>query len=99
MLQSLSDAVRACERDASVRALVLTGAGAGFCSGADVTEFTFDGGAPDVGESLRKRINPLISRIHSMQKPVLAAINGVAAGAGLSLALSCDLRYAAESAR
>jgi 2-(1,2-epoxy-1,2-dihydrophenyl)acetyl-CoA isomerase len=99
MLQSLNDAIRSAERDQAIRALVLTGSGKGFCSGADVTEFDLSDGSPDLGEALRTRINPLITRLHALEKPVLAAINGVAAGAGLSLALACDLRFAAESAR
>jgi 2-(1,2-epoxy-1,2-dihydrophenyl)acetyl-CoA isomerase len=100
MLAGLTDAVRAAERDAAVRAIVLTGAGSAFSSGADITEFDFSSnGPPAVGDSLRTRINPLILRMRSLEKPLLAAVNGVAAGAGLSLALACDLRYAAESAR
>ena len=99
MLQDLGEVLRSVERDDSVRALVLTGAGPAFSSGADLTEFTFGDGAPDAGEVLRRRYSPLVTRMHAMEKPVLAAINGVAAGAGLSLALACDLRFAAESAR
>jgi 2-(1,2-epoxy-1,2-dihydrophenyl)acetyl-CoA isomerase len=99
MLQDLGEVLRSVERDDSVRALVLTGAGSAFSSGADLTEFTFGDGAPDAGDVLRRRYTPLVSRLHALEKPVLAAINGVAAGAGLSLALACDLRFAAESAR
>jgi 2-(1,2-epoxy-1,2-dihydrophenyl)acetyl-CoA isomerase len=100
MLRALGDALRAAERDASVRSVVLTGAGRGFCSGADISEFDLGGERPmDPGEHLRVIFNPLVSRMQAMEKPILAAINGVAAGAGLSLALACDLRYAAESAR
>ena len=99
MLQALREAVRSGERDSAVRAVVLTGAGRAFCSGADISEFQFGDGVPNVGDALRGRINPLIVRMHTLDKPVLAAINGVAAGAGLSLALACDLRFAAQSAR
>jgi 2-(1,2-epoxy-1,2-dihydrophenyl)acetyl-CoA isomerase len=100
MREGLEEGVRRAERDAKVRALVLTGAGRGFCSGADVTSFKpGDAGGSDPGENLRQRMNPLILRIRALEKPVLAALNGVAAGAGLSLALACDLRYAADSAR
>jgi 2-(1,2-epoxy-1,2-dihydrophenyl)acetyl-CoA isomerase len=99
MVRALSDEVRAAERDDTVRVVVLTGAGRGFCSGADVTEFDTHAGPPDLGAALRERLSPLVQRLHALEKPVIAAINGVAAGAGLSLALACDLRYAAESAR
>ena len=99
MLKELGDVVRSAERDDAARALVLTGAGRAFSSGADIDEFTVDGAMFDPGEHLRTIFNPLVSRLHTLQKPVLAAINGVVAGAGLSLALACDLRFAAESAR
>jgi 2-(1,2-epoxy-1,2-dihydrophenyl)acetyl-CoA isomerase len=101
MVQGFGEAIRTAERDAAVRAVVLTGAGKGFCSGADITEFQLgdNSDAHNPGESLRARLNPLVLRIRALEKPVLAAVNGVAAGAGLSLALACDLRFAAESAR
>jgi 2-(1,2-epoxy-1,2-dihydrophenyl)acetyl-CoA isomerase len=99
MIQGLAEAVRAADRDPAVRAIVLTGAGQGFCSGADLTEFNLGDKPLDPGETLRNGYHPLILRMRATEKPVLAAINGVAAGAGLSLALACDLRYAAESAR
>jgi 2-(1,2-epoxy-1,2-dihydrophenyl)acetyl-CoA isomerase len=99
LLQALNEALRAAERDDSVRALVLTGAESAFSSGADISEFNFDGQPPDLGDLLRRRVNPVITRLRAMEKPVLAAVNGVAAGAGMSLALACDLRYAADSAR
>ncbi len=99
MLQGFGEALRAAERNAGVRAIVLTGAGKGFSSGADITEFNVAVDTTDAGEYLRKRYNPLITRMRALEKPLLAAVNGVAAGAGLSLALACDLRFAAESAR
>jgi 2-(1,2-epoxy-1,2-dihydrophenyl)acetyl-CoA isomerase len=99
VLQALNDGLRAAERDDSVRALVLTGAETAFSSGADISEFNFDGQPPDLGDLLRRRVNPVVTRLRALEKPVLAAVNGVAAGAGMSLALACDLRYAAESAR
>jgi len=79
-----------------VRALVITGAGRGFCVGQDVGEFPRDAAA--VGELLRQHFNPAIRALRSLRKPVIAAINGPAAGAGLALALACDLRLAAASA-
>jgi 2-(1,2-epoxy-1,2-dihydrophenyl)acetyl-CoA isomerase len=105
MLAELGEVVKAAERDDQLKVLVLTGAGRAFSAGADVTEFptsTSEGEAremPRLGEHLRTRVNPLILRIQALEKPVLAAVNGVAAGVGMSLALACDVRYAAESAR
>src|SRR5438552_3757631 len=98
MLKELGDAVRAAERDDAVRAIVLTGAGRGFSSGADISEWDLSNGM-DAGDHLRRIFAPIITRMHVLEKPVLAAVNGVAAGAGMSLALACDMRFAAESAR
>jgi 2-(1,2-epoxy-1,2-dihydrophenyl)acetyl-CoA isomerase len=98
MLAELDAALRSAERDANVRAVVLTGAGKGFSSGADISEFDVERGM-DAGEHLRQKLNPLIVRMRSLEKPLLGAINGVTAGAGMSLALACDLRFAAQSAR
>jgi 2-(1,2-epoxy-1,2-dihydrophenyl)acetyl-CoA isomerase len=82
---------------AEVRAVVLTGAGRGFCVGQDVSQFPRD--AEAVGELLRRWFNPAVLAIRSLEKPVIAALNGPAAGAGLALAMACDLRIAARSAR
>jgi len=82
--------------DPAVRALVVTGAGRGFCVGQDLSEFR--AGAPDVAERLRERFNRHVLALRSLEKPVLAAVNGVAAGAGLSLALACDVRIASDTA-
>jgi len=81
----------------TVRAVIITGAGRGFCSGQDLRATATDGGF-DVGAVLRDHYTPAIRAIRSMDQPVIAAVNGVAAGAGFSLALACDLRIAAESA-
>jgi 2-(1,2-epoxy-1,2-dihydrophenyl)acetyl-CoA isomerase len=82
------------EADSRIRAVVLTGAGRGFCAGADI--------AGDVGNArqvLLEAWNPLVGTMRALQLPIIAAVNGVAAGAGVSLALACDLRVAAKSAR
>lgn len=101
MLAELADAMKQAERDAAIRAIVLTGAGRGFCAGQDlqtIKEAYTDGGAPAFGDILRKQYNPLILRMRNLEKPILAAVNGVAAGAGCSLALACDLIFASETA-
>jgi 2-(1,2-epoxy-1,2-dihydrophenyl)acetyl-CoA isomerase len=83
-------------RDAGVRAVVITGAGRGFCVGQDLTEFRDATG--DIRERLRSTYHPNLLAIRGLEKPVVAAVNGAAAGAGLSLACACDLRIAADSA-
>jgi 2-(1,2-epoxy-1,2-dihydrophenyl)acetyl-CoA isomerase len=83
-------------RDPSVRAVVITGAGRGFCVGQDLQEFS--DGADDVADRLRGGYHRNMLAIRALEKPVLAAVNGAAAGAGLSLALACDVRIAADSA-
>lgn len=94
-------AIDAIAADASCRAMILTGAGRGFCAGQDLSDRVRpDGGeAPDLGETLEKFYNPLIRTIRALPKPVIAAVNGVAAGAGANLALACDLVLAARSAK
>jgi len=82
--------------DPEVRAVVLTGSGRGFCVGQDLTELS--GGDRDVAGLLRERWNRHVLGLQGLEKPVLAAVNGAAAGAGLSLACACDLRIAADKA-
>lgn len=98
MRYELIDAFTRAGDDASVRVVVLTGAGRGFCSGADLAAAMESGQPVDFGSVLRNTYNPLILRMRCLPKPIIAAVNGVAAGAGMSLALACDLRIAAESA-
>ena len=83
-------------RDDSVRAVVLTGAGRAFCVGQDLTEFREAPG--DIGDRLRSTYHPNVLAIRGLDKPVIAAINGPAAGAGLSVACACDLRIASDAA-
>jgi 2-(1,2-epoxy-1,2-dihydrophenyl)acetyl-CoA isomerase len=97
MSYEMQDALRQAERDESVRCIVITGAGKGFCSGQDLRDRTETEQFSFVW-SLRRRYNPIISRLRTIEKPVIAAVNGVAAGAGCSLALACDLRIASETA-
>jgi 2-(1,2-epoxy-1,2-dihydrophenyl)acetyl-CoA isomerase len=97
----LAEALRAAERDSSIRVVVLTGVGRAFCVGQDLKDLERrrgSDGALRVDELLRRTYNPLIKRLRTLEKPVIAAVNGVAAGAGLSLALACDLRLASEAA-
>lgn len=82
------------EADSRIRAVVLTGAGRGFCAGADIS-----GDVGNARQVLLDSWNPLVMTMRSLELPIIAAINGVAAGAGVSLALACDLRVAAASAR
>jgi len=89
-------AIRAAARDAEVRAVVITGAGRGFCAGADLRG---GGGEREFRRVLREEYHPLIEAIRSLPRPVVASVNGVAAGAGMSLALAADLVVAAEEAK
>jgi 2-(1,2-epoxy-1,2-dihydrophenyl)acetyl-CoA isomerase len=97
MKVELLGALRRVERDTAVRAVILTGAGRAFCAGQDLRERLEPDAAP-LGVELRERYNPIIRAIRALPKPILAAINGVAAGAGASLAMACDLRVAADTA-
>jgi 2-(1,2-epoxy-1,2-dihydrophenyl)acetyl-CoA isomerase len=101
LTEALNAAVADTTRDASVRAVVITGAGRGFSTGQDLDDrlATIErGGDLRLGDELRRRYHPVIAAIRTMRKPVIAAVNGVAAGAGLGLAIACDVRVAAASA-
>jgi 2-(1,2-epoxy-1,2-dihydrophenyl)acetyl-CoA isomerase len=95
--EELLRAFREAGRDATVGAVILTGAGRAFCAGQDLRERLEPDAAP-LPVEIRERYNPLILAMRRLEKPIVGAINGVAAGAGASLALACDLRIAAESA-
>ena len=100
LVRALAAAFEAAGRDPACRAVLLTGAGRGFCAGQDLSERLVDeGGAPpDLGASLEGWANPLIRRMRALPVPIVCAVNGVAAGAGANLALSCDIVLAARSA-
>ena len=101
--KQLADAIKQAERDDAVRVVVLIGSGRAFCSGADVTEMaqSGDGGMrtpEDVGNVLRNEYMPMLTRLRTMPKPVIAALNGPAVGIGASYALACDIRIAVPEA-
>jgi 2-(1,2-epoxy-1,2-dihydrophenyl)acetyl-CoA isomerase len=95
MHKSLAAALKEA-RSPEIRAVVITGAGRGFCVGQDLTEFKEAAG--DIGSRLRETYHPNVVAIRALEKPVIAAVNGAAAGAGMSFACACDLRIAADSA-
>lgn len=105
MLEGLSRALDQCERDRSIRALLLTGSGPAFCAGGDVKAMAEQEGGAGGGGSFEARLQAqrsseraTVARIYHMQKPVIAALPGAAAGAGMGLCMACDLRVAADTA-
>jgi 2-(1,2-epoxy-1,2-dihydrophenyl)acetyl-CoA isomerase len=97
----VADAISKVEKDPSVRVLLITGAGRGFCAGQDLSDraITPGGEGVDLGNSLETSYNPLVRRLMGMEKPVVCAVNGVAAGAGANIAFACDVVLAAKSAK
>src|SRR5947209_4425336 len=99
MHQALRDALAEAENDGDCRALLLTGAGRGFCAGQDLHDrLSRAGETPVLGGALQAYYNPLVRKLRSLPFPVVAAVNGVAAGAGANIALACDIVLAARSA-
>nr|WP_321229866.1 enoyl-CoA hydratase-related protein [uncultured Psychroserpens sp.] len=92
----LHDTLDACEKNEEVRAIVLTGNGKAFCAGQDLKEVTDPDLNPGFKKILEEHYNPIITRIRSIKKPIIGAINGVAAGAGANIALACDVVVAHE---
>lgn len=102
LIAEMIDALKAVERDNEVRAVVITGAGKNFCAGQDLGPMLERYNSPagvSFGAHLRTSYNIIVSRIRTLDKPVIGAINGAAAGAGLGLACACDLRHASENAK
>lgn len=101
MHEEVQTALDEIEKAENVRTLLLTGAGRGFCAGQDLSDRAVapGGDAVDLGESVEKRYNPLIRRLTSLPFPVVCAVNGVAAGAGASVAFACDIVLAAKSSK
>jgi len=94
------DLIEAGQKDGSIRSVLITGAGRGFCAGQDLADSTVAASntPPDLGMAVEKNYKPLVMRIRALELPVIAAVNGVAAGAGANIALACDLVFAAKSA-
>ena len=97
MALQLQKALDDCEKDDSIRAIIITGEGKAFCAGQDLAEAT-DPNGPELQSIVKDHYNPIIERIRNIEKPIIAAVNGVAAGAGANIALACDITIAKKSA-
>ena len=99
MGRELCEAIAVVERDPLLRAVLLTGAGRAFCAGQDLAEVAPVGGElPDLGSVVHDTFNPIVRAIRKLEKPVVCAVNGIAAGAGASIALLCDIVFASANA-
>ena len=98
MALSMQNILDQCAKDDNVRAIVITGSGKAFCAGQDLKEVTTPELNPGFRKILEEHYNPIIERIRLIEKPIVAAVNGVAAGAGANIALACDIVVAAENA-
>jgi 2-(1,2-epoxy-1,2-dihydrophenyl)acetyl-CoA isomerase len=102
MTRELLDALKQIERDEAIRAIVLTGAGKNFCAGQDLTAFMERRSGPTpiiVRDHLLQGYNRVVTKLRTIEKPFIAAVNGAAAGAGLGICCACDIRYASENAK
>src|SRR5260370_40743822 len=101
MGEELLSTLKAAEKSDTVRCLVVTGAGRAFSAGEDVSGLKDRYGAgehPSLGDHLRKKYHPIITRIRNIEKPIIARLNGIAAGSGASIPLACDIRVSSEEA-
>src|SRR5215475_7995186 len=103
LIDAMNHELGRARQDPDIRAVLLTGIGRGFCAGADLADggpaVLDSDGKPDLGVGMEQRFNPMIRAIRELPKPIVAAVNGVAAGGGANLALACDIVLAARSAR
>ena len=97
MAKEVQAALDEFEQDETIRAIILTAEGKGFCAGQDLKEATAKGG-PSIGEIVETTYNPIIHKLRTIEKPIIGAINGVAAGAGANIALACDITFASTKA-
>lgn len=100
MAVELQDALDVCAKDKNIRTVYLTGKGRAFCAGQDLAEVLPKAGDPakDLGEAVKNSYNPIVRKIRHLEKPVVCAVNGTAAGAGANIAFACDITFAARSA-